>query len=178
MNCLHQAVLKLAALTIAACLFGCGKSPSVTWDFNIEEHHGNVVYDTTGLCIVFEGNQKPMFGNSGGLLGSGGLLIFSENMGESTSGGPEWDPNRSSSSYDPATRICTIECRKHRIEIKKKGGTVAVDGVEFSLSGKPKQTISIPTTGRPAMREFRSSDSSGEPLGDVDSTPVKRTAMQ
>jgi hypothetical protein len=150
----------IALLTV--CWFcGCSQSPDVAWKFSLKEHNGNVVWNTTGLCLVFEGVRNSMLG------AAGEMVIYSNRGGSGGGGGIPGETNVWSDSYNEATGINTVTFQNHQVQVKQRGTSVVVDNTEFVLSGKPKQTIVIPLRGEPAMRDFRASDAPGTPLGQL-----------
>ena len=125
--------------------------------FSVTEHDGNVVWNMTGLCLKFEGARL-----SGGA--SGGMLVYSSDSSEAM---PATRPGDPEEGYDPRTGINTIKFAGRVVKLKRAGTLVELNGVEFVLQGKPKQTIVIPDKGKPSIRDYVAEDSIGVPLGEL-----------
>jgi hypothetical protein len=133
-----------------------GREPSIEWHERLMNHQGRVVWDLTGVCIVFPDERAI------GRVGTGNWICVYSSDGGGGGGGIPGDPDFHSENYDLKTETNTLKFRKHVILIEERGTRVEVDGVTFFIAGKPKKTITLPATGRPTIREFQRSDARPE----------------
>ena len=172
---------KALGTIIALFMFGCSRTPDMSWKYLLQEHNGHVVWDMTGLCLVFEGVQSPLLGGAGEMqiyAHSGPWLPCFSTDGPFSSGGGGGSPGDAGyhrEFYDMKTGVNTLTFRDQEIQVRQRGTVVAVRGVEFSLAGKPKQTVIIPLRGQPTIRDFRPTDSSGTRLGELPVNVIETT---
>jgi hypothetical protein len=152
------------AIVVASWFTACSPDPEVHWKYSLTAHNGDAVWNLDGVCLVFQGQGKAP------LAATGDVVIHSK-AGDSAAGGGAGRGSRSaatwSEAYNKSTGIATLSFRERSIELKERGTLARVGNREFALRNKPKQTIVIPPSGEPSIRDFVAADAPPVPPGEL-----------